>query len=168
MSAAALETIFEAAWAITNLAVVGWGGGEGRAAGQAGCLACGLAQLTGCACGAAEGFATPSLPHALCAPPFTAPLPFPLPSQGEFDTVKAVLAAAPILIAYLGGGSGLPVAEQCAWALGEREAHLPACLAALARGARPVQRVPSALPRLPSMLQPQAPAPHRRLALLKS
>lgn len=33
--------------------------------------------------------------------------------------MKAVLAAAPILIAYLGGGSGLPVAEQCAWALGE-------------------------------------------------
>jgi hypothetical protein len=33
--------------------------------------------------------------------------------------VKAVLEAAPILIAYLGGGSGLPVAEQCAWALGE-------------------------------------------------
>ncbi|KAI7843347.1 hypothetical protein COHA_003044 [Chlorella ohadii] len=58
MSATALETIFEAAWAITNLAV------------------------------------------------------------GEFETVKAVLAAAPILIAYLGGGSGLPVAEQCAWALG--------------------------------------------------
>lgn len=41
------------------------------------------------------------------------------PQQGEFETVKAVLAAAPILIAYLGGGSGLPVAEQCAWALGE-------------------------------------------------
>jgi hypothetical protein len=58
MSATALETIFEAAWAITNLAV------------------------------------------------------------GEFEAVKAVLAAAPILIAYLGGGSGLPVAEQCAWALG--------------------------------------------------
>ncbi|PSC72043.1 importin subunit alpha-2 [Micractinium conductrix] len=54
----ALETIFEAAWALTNLAV------------------------------------------------------------GEFETVKAVLSAAPILIAYLGGGSGLPVAEQCAWALG--------------------------------------------------
>lgn len=33
--------------------------------------------------------------------------------------VKAVLPAAPILIAYLGGGSGLAVAEQCAWALGE-------------------------------------------------
>ncbi|KAI3431378.1 hypothetical protein D9Q98_004432 [Chlorella vulgaris] len=58
MDATAMETIFEAAWAITNLAV------------------------------------------------------------GEFETVKAVLAAAPILIAYLGGGSGLPVAEQCAWALG--------------------------------------------------
>ncbi|KAL4440465.1 hypothetical protein ABPG75_003466 [Micractinium tetrahymenae] len=58
MSATAMETIFEAAWAITNLAV------------------------------------------------------------GEFETVKAVLSAAPILIAYLGGGSGLPVAEQCAWALG--------------------------------------------------
>lgn len=42
--------------------------------------------------------------------------------QGEFETVKAVLSAAPILIAYLGGGSGLPVAEQCAWALGERAA----------------------------------------------
>lgn len=41
------------------------------------------------------------------------------PRQGEFETVKAVLSAAPILIAYLGGGSGLPVAEQCAWALGE-------------------------------------------------
>ncbi len=40
--------------------------------------------------------------------------------QGEFETVKAVLSAAPILIAYLGGGSGLPVAEQCAWALGEQ------------------------------------------------
>ena len=39
--------------------------------------------------------------------------------QGEFESVKAVLSAAPILIAYLGGGSGLPVAEQCAWALGE-------------------------------------------------
>ncbi|KAH7624774.1 hypothetical protein Ndes2526B_g00143 [Nannochloris sp. 'desiccata'] len=53
-----VETIFEAAWALTNLAV------------------------------------------------------------GEPAVVKAVVPAAPILIAHLGGGSGLAVAEQCAWALG--------------------------------------------------
>lgn len=59
---------------------------------------------------------------ALCAllPGIPALLsPYTRFQQGEFETVKAVLAAAPILIAYVGGGSGLPVAEQCAWALGE-------------------------------------------------
>lgn len=34
------------------------------------------------------------------------------------QVVRAVLPAAPLLIAHLGGGSGLAVAEQCAWALG--------------------------------------------------
>jgi importin subunit alpha-6/7 len=58
VDAVALETIFEAAWALTNLAV------------------------------------------------------------GEAHVVKAVVPAAPILIAYVEGGSGLAVAEQCAWALG--------------------------------------------------
>eukprot|EP00887_Chlorella_sp_A99_P002376 scaffold10.g2376.t1 len=58
VDAAALEGIFEATWAVTNLAV------------------------------------------------------------GPYDAVKAVLPAAPLLITYLGGGSGLAVAEQCAWALG--------------------------------------------------
>lgn len=37
---------------------------------------------------------------------------------GEAEVVKAVVGAAPILIAYVGGGSGIAVAEQCAWALG--------------------------------------------------
>jgi hypothetical protein len=37
---------------------------------------------------------------------------------GQHEVVKAVVPAAPVLIAYLGGGSGLAVAEQCAWALG--------------------------------------------------
>lgn len=163
MSPTAMETIFEAAWAITNLAVVRGGGawapgGWGRAAAGA--------PLPSNSGGRPRSKPEPKPePHAANGHPVHPQLLVP---QGEFETVKAVLAAAPILIAYLGGGSGLPVAEQCAWALGEREAHLPACLAALARGARPVQRVPSALPRLPSMLQPQAPAPHRRLALLKS
>jgi hypothetical protein len=54
----ALEAVFEAAWALTNLAV------------------------------------------------------------GDAEVVRAVVPAAPLLIAYLGGGQGLAVAEQCAWALG--------------------------------------------------
>lgn len=58
MDASSLETIFEAAWALTNLAV------------------------------------------------------------GQAEVVEAVVPAAPVLIAYLGGGSGPAVAEQCAWALG--------------------------------------------------
>lgn len=49
--------------------------------------------------------------------------------------MKAVLAAAPILIAYLGGGSGLPVAEQCAWALGASPAAAAATAAAAAGSA---------------------------------
>ena len=40
------------------------------------------------------------------------------PQVGPYEAVKAVLPAAPLLIAYLGGGSGLAVAEQAAWALG--------------------------------------------------
>jgi importin subunit alpha-1 len=37
---------------------------------------------------------------------------------GDTDIVKAVVPLAPILIAHVGGESGLSIAEQCAWALG--------------------------------------------------
>lgn len=37
---------------------------------------------------------------------------------GDTDIVKAVVPLAPILIAHIGGESGLSIAEQCAWALG--------------------------------------------------
>lgn len=58
MGSAALEGMFEAAWALTNLAV------------------------------------------------------------GDTEVVRAVLPLAPVLIPLATGGSGIPVAEQCAWALG--------------------------------------------------
>ena len=112
MDSTAMETIFEAAWAITNLAVVGCPLRECRCRGCR-CLCCCLSSrllppLLGEPCGCPQ-LLTFARTHALSHVPSR---------QGEFETVKAVLAAAPILIAYLGGGSGLPVAEQCAWALG--------------------------------------------------
>lgn len=58
MDSTALETTFQAAWALTNLAV------------------------------------------------------------GDADVVRAILPAAPILIAHVGGDNGLAMAEQCAWAIG--------------------------------------------------
>lgn len=58
MDSVALETTFQAAWALTNLAV------------------------------------------------------------GDSEVVQALMPAAPILIAYVGGDNGLTMAEQCAWAIG--------------------------------------------------
>jgi hypothetical protein len=126
MDATAMETVFEAAWAITNLATV-----RGEASRRpclfrflkSPCLVLHLKAVldafrrqpvqASCAliivhCRSLIYVHCRTLPICVC--------------QGEFETVKAVLAAAPILIAYLGGGSGLPVAEQCAWALGESRA----------------------------------------------
>lgn len=40
-------------------------------------------------------------------------------AAGGHAAVRAVLPAAPVLITYLSGHSGLPLAESCAWALGE-------------------------------------------------
>lgn len=39
-------------------------------------------------------------------------------AAGEHPVVAALLPAAPILIAHLGGGAGEAVAIQCAWGLG--------------------------------------------------
>ena len=39
-------------------------------------------------------------------------------AAGEHEVVQAVVVSAPALIAHLSGWHGLPVAEQCAWALG--------------------------------------------------
>ena len=39
-------------------------------------------------------------------------------AAGEHLVVAALLPAAPILIAHLGGGAGEAVAVQCAWGLG--------------------------------------------------
>jgi len=46
-------------------------------------------------------------------------------AAGDHATVAALLPAAPILIAHLGGGEGQAVAVQSAWALGPH--MLPAC-----------------------------------------
>lgn len=39
-------------------------------------------------------------------------------AAGRHEVVEAVVVSAPALIAHLSGWLGLPVAEQCAWALG--------------------------------------------------
>lgn len=59
-----------------------------------------------------------------------------------------MLGAAPILIAHLGGGSGLPVAEQCAWALGAF-----ACLDAAGRAAWCTASLCACVCRLPGSLK---------------
>lgn len=46
-------------------------------------------------------------------------------AAGQHDIVKTVLLSAPALIAHLSGWLGLPVAEQCAWALGENPCKMP-------------------------------------------
>ncbi|KAK9808864.1 hypothetical protein WJX72_005408 [[Myrmecia] bisecta] len=54
-------------------------------------------------------------------------------AAGDHAVVEAVAPAAPIMIAHLGAGAGLGVAEQCAWALGNiagESAELRAKLAA--------------------------------------
>ena len=42
-------------------------------------------------------------------------------AAGQYDMVNTVLTSAPALIAHLSGRLGLPVAEQCAWALGNED-----------------------------------------------
>jgi hypothetical protein len=45
-------------------------------------------------------------------------------AAADHDIAQTVLPAAPALILHLGGGSGMPVAQQAAWALGtSRCAH---------------------------------------------
>ena len=152
MDATAMETVFEAAWAITNLAVAR--GGEAACALAARTMACRSRLLR-------------TLPSCLALCPMLSPCAHPtsrpcLP-QGEFETVKAVLAAAPALIAYLGGGSGLPVAEQCAWALGAWALGALACVLLPSAYTPPAPPSDCLLPAacLPTVLAP-APAARRQ------
>ncbi len=174
MDGTALEAIFEAAWALTNLAVgaharflrvyyaigLAWGEifeadwaltklavgahapymlfgsdiwprrelGTSAKQGLAG-VSKGLAGVSSLLrCVLCDGGPTPpcgllpSLPCG-CEPHTPCCLLLWRMQVGQHEVVKAVVPAAPVLIAYLGGGSGLAVAEQCAWALGASSAH---------------------------------------------
>jgi hypothetical protein len=130
MSPTAMETIFEAAWAITNLAVVRFGRPPGCSLRCSACCGRSAAHLARCpqawqvfAGRSWSSFILYTSQPQLCLPLLSFPCHLcacwlPVGFQGEFEAVKAVLGAAPVLIAYLGGGAGPAVAEQCAWALG--------------------------------------------------
>ncbi|GBG65731.1 hypothetical protein CBR_g52325 [Chara braunii] len=64
-------------------------------------------------------------------------------ASGDSENTVAALAAAPLLIAHLGDKSPMPVAEQCAWALGNMAGEGPEVRAVLlANGAlRPLARL---------------------------
>lgn len=70
-------------------------------------------------------------------------------AAADHDVAQTVIPAAPALILHLGGGSGMPVAQQAAWALGMLITH---DRVKLMHSASPLTTVPLlCLPCLPCM-----------------